>query len=120
MALSRDKQEQHPFKIRTGLRPNRGMVWIGSNLKDHLIPSPLPWAGIIDQERDSLLVGLRDISGTARPRLSSVLAKPWQKGWIGGIFKAGSLSFIQPCRRQGKHPISVKSGWIQNLLGFMG
>ena len=26
-------------------RQNHRMVWVGRNLKDHLVPTPLPWAG---------------------------------------------------------------------------
>ena len=28
-----------------GCPENHGMVWVGRDLKDHLVPPPLPWAG---------------------------------------------------------------------------
>lgn len=89
---------------------NHGVVWIGKGLKDHLIPNPLPWAGIIDQEGDSLLVGLRGINVTARPWLSSILLAErvdWQhlQSWKLVLYPTQFLHSQQ--------------GQIPNLGGFM-
>lgn len=100
---------------------NHGMVWIGRGLKDHLIPSPLPWAGIIDQEGESLLVGLRDINVTARPWFSSILLEnPGRKGGLAASSKLGACPSSSPDKgRENTQFLHSQQGQIPNLLGFI-
>ena len=51
------------------------MVWVGRDLGDHVVPTPLPWAGLhplSQAARDPIQFGLKHLQGSTSASLGSL------------------------------------------------